>query len=79
MKFKYGGNGSGKPDIVVQDFGGWVRVFPSKADLLPDDLPIALSNALAEYRRKMPSKQFEFAVEITKHGSTVALHAWYRQ
>lgn len=71
-----GGNGSGKVVIDQTDMGGWVRVFPTAgADSV--DLPVYLSNTLAEWSRRHPHLRVRFVVPISKEGRTVELHAWY--
>jgi hypothetical protein len=72
------GNGSGKFETTHVNMGGWVRVFPSKAeDAGREDLAVYLSQALAEWFRKRPELRMKCVVPISREGTTVEMHAWY--
>jgi hypothetical protein len=69
------GNGTGRFEVNTVDMGGWVRV--SATGPAPDDLPVFLSETLAEWFRQRPQMRLVFVVPITRSGATVELHAWY--
>lgn len=77
MKQRQHGNGSGKYEIVQQDMGGWVCLYPSRANDLPEVHPRNLSHCLTEWFRQRPQLRLRFAVPVCKDGNTVELHAWY--
>src|SRR5262249_14549913 len=79
------GNGDSGLNIGQTDMGGWVRVYPAAgggstaartADL-PDNLPVYLSQTLANWFRQRPHFHLRCVVPICKEGTTVELHAWY--
>ena len=71
------GNGSGKFKIVQMDMGGWMRVFCEDMDHAPSDLPVFLSQALADWFRANANLSLQFVVPITSDGDTVELPAYY--
>lgn len=71
-----GGNGSGKFEIGHHDMGGWVRVCASRHNV-PDELPVYLSQALADWFRQKPHLHMRCVVPIQRDGNTVELHGWY--
>jgi len=71
------GNGSGQFEIGQANMGGWVRVFPGRTSDLPEDLPVYLSQTLAEWFRQRPHLRLRCVVPVSKDGETVELHAWY--
>jgi hypothetical protein len=77
MKPMSSGNGSGKHDIHIKDHGGWVQVFPSAKQVVPDDSYLKLSHALSHWLRQRPHLRLRCAVPIDRDGITVELHAWY--
>jgi hypothetical protein len=70
------GNGSGKFEIGQTDMGGWVRIVAGRQHL-PDDLPVYLSDVLADWFRQRPHLRMQCVVPIQKDGNTIELHAWY--
>ena len=78
MRHTSQGNGSGKFEISSLDMGGWVRVFPAKAeDGLRPDISVYLSHTLAEWFRQKPHLHMKCIVPIDRDGTTVELHGWY--
>jgi hypothetical protein len=72
------GNGSGKFEITQSDMGGWIRIFPAKAeDALREDLALYLSQTLTELFRQKPHLHMKCVAPINRDGNTVELHAWY--
>lgn len=56
--------------------GGWVRIVAGRQNL-PDDLPVFLSQALADSFRQRPQLRMRCVVPVQRDGNTVELHAWY--
>ena len=79
MKAKPHGNGSGKLDILLTDKGGWLLVYPSRQNDLPEDLPIHLSRALEEWFQERPHLRIRSAMSVVQEGNTVVIHAFYEQ
>ena len=71
------GNGSPGVELGQAEMGGWVRVYPGRTTGLPADLPVYLSDALANWFRQRPHFHLRCVVPICKEGTTVELHGWY--
>jgi hypothetical protein len=72
------GNGSGKFEIGQSDMGGWVRIYPAKAETSGrEGLAIFLSQSLADWFRQRPQLHLKCVVPIDLDGTTTELHAWY--
>jgi hypothetical protein len=72
------GNGSGKFEIDVTDMGGWIRVYPSKAEYAyREDFGVYLSRTMVDWFRQRPQLRVKCIVPINREGSTVELHAWF--
>ena len=75
MKPRPHGNGSGRFEIGQADMGGWLRVFPTKAeDLFREDLGVYLSQSLTEWFRQRPNFRMKCAMPIVREGATVEMH-----
>jgi hypothetical protein len=72
-----GGNGSPAFRIGQSDMGGWVRVFLDEHHEPPTDLPVYLSQTLAEWFRAHPQFHLKCVVPVCRAGNTVELHGWY--
>ena len=70
------GNGSSKFQVHQDDMGGWLRVHADGSSF-PENLPVILSQILAEWFRQRPNLHLRFVVPIQKDGDTVELHAWF--
>jgi hypothetical protein len=77
MKKQPHGNGSGRFEIGQADMGGWVRVFPARADEPRDDLAVYLAQTLTEWFRQRPPLRLRCVVPVSRGGDTAELHAWY--
>jgi hypothetical protein len=75
------GNGSGKFNVVIDDQGGWIRVFVPDLGSPPHDadLPLYLAHAMTAWFRTNPHLRLRFAMPVTRDGETVELLAWYDQ
>lgn len=61
MSLKFSsGNGSGKFRVAQADMGGWVRVFCDQMEHAPADLPMFLSQTLADWFRQRPHLRLRF-------------------
>jgi hypothetical protein len=76
------GNGDSGLEIGQTDMDGWVRVYPAvggsntaarTADL-PNDLPVYLSQTLANWFRQRPHLHLRSVVPVCRDGTTVELH-----
>jgi hypothetical protein len=73
------GNGSGKFDITQLDMGGWVRIFASPLAGVPDDLGVALSQALIDWFRQRGQYHLRAVAPVVRNGDTVELHGYYER
>src|SRR5262249_29788717 len=71
------GNGDSGLAIGQADLAGAVRVYPAPTANLPKDLPVFLSQTLADWFRQRPHLHLRCVVPITRDGDTEELHAWY--
>jgi hypothetical protein len=74
---KPSGNGANAITLVSRDEGGWVRIFPERYHDLPEQLPLFLSSALADWFRQRPQLRLRTVAPMSKDGTTVELHAWF--
>jgi hypothetical protein len=63
-------------EIVVEDMGGWVRVFLGRGEPT-GELAKYLSHSLTGWMRDQPHLRVRFIVPVVRDRDTVELHAWY--
>lgn len=76
MKKQAGGNGDTKFLVSQMDMGGWIRVYVEQGHP-PPDLPVYLSQTVADWFRRKPGLRLKCVVPVCRDGDTVELHAWY--
>jgi hypothetical protein len=73
------GNGSSKGYVDLITAGpGWLLMMANASDPPPpDELPLALSQALEHWLREERGVRVRSTLGIVRHGHTVGIHVWY--
>lgn len=82
--YSYGGNGTGKHVIHVQNVAPEYVVFvPDSFDPVPPNLSIGMHHTVqawySDLRRVDPDAEISAVLPIVENGGLIALHVWLRR